>query len=183
MSSKPPTDLVWKNRSSWTPGEDVHVVLVNPQGEVENTHLQRFLLCVCQIFLDSCLKDHLFGWRLLLMFCFSHVCVRVRVRAGSGEKKHNIQVNRRGAERGRRRRGGGRKRHPPAGEKLWPVMFQKHETPFIRSNHRSWPSQMSWDPTTTTTFSTSWINLAPLKTRSQLQLNFIDPSGMTQGEF
>ncbi|XP_003965093.2 lamin-B1 isoform X1 [Takifugu rubripes] len=33
VSSKPPTDLVWKNRSSWTSGEDVHVVLVNPQGE------------------------------------------------------------------------------------------------------------------------------------------------------
>ncbi|GAA6227229.1 lamin-B1 [Lates japonicus] len=33
VSSKPPADLVWKNQSSWGPGEDVHVVLINPQGE------------------------------------------------------------------------------------------------------------------------------------------------------
>ncbi|XP_040914175.1 lamin-B1 [Toxotes jaculatrix] len=33
VSSKPPTDLVWKNQSSWGSGEDVHVVLINPQGE------------------------------------------------------------------------------------------------------------------------------------------------------
>lgn len=34
VSSKPPTDLVWKNHSSWGSGKDVHVVLSNPQGEV-----------------------------------------------------------------------------------------------------------------------------------------------------
>uniref|UniRef100_A0A3B4YV85 Lamin B1 n=1 Tax=Stegastes partitus TaxID=144197 RepID=A0A3B4YV85_9TELE len=34
VSPKPPTDLVWKNQSSWGLGEDVHVVLINPQGEV-----------------------------------------------------------------------------------------------------------------------------------------------------
>ncbi|XP_008302774.1 lamin-B1 [Stegastes partitus] len=33
VSPKPPTDLVWKNQSSWGLGEDVHVVLINPQGE------------------------------------------------------------------------------------------------------------------------------------------------------
>ncbi|XP_039979153.1 lamin-B1 [Xiphias gladius] len=33
VSSKPPTDLVWKNQSSWGSMEDVHVVLINPQGE------------------------------------------------------------------------------------------------------------------------------------------------------
>ncbi|XP_013858215.1 lamin-B1 [Austrofundulus limnaeus] len=33
VSSKPPTDLVWKNQSSWGSGEDVGVVLMNPQGE------------------------------------------------------------------------------------------------------------------------------------------------------
>uniref|UniRef100_A0A8D3E9L4 Lamin B1 n=1 Tax=Scophthalmus maximus TaxID=52904 RepID=A0A8D3E9L4_SCOMX len=33
VSSKPPTDLVWKNQSSWASGQDVHVVLLNPQGE------------------------------------------------------------------------------------------------------------------------------------------------------
>ncbi|KAL6097284.1 lmnb1 [Pungitius sinensis] len=33
VSSKPPTDLVWKNRSSWGSGVDVQVALVNPQGE------------------------------------------------------------------------------------------------------------------------------------------------------
>ncbi|XP_028274150.1 lamin-B1 [Parambassis ranga] len=33
VSSKPPTDLVWKNQSSWASGDDVHVVLINPQGE------------------------------------------------------------------------------------------------------------------------------------------------------
>ncbi|CAJ1070994.1 lamin-B1 [Xyrichtys novacula] len=33
VSSKPPTDLVWKNQSSWSSGEDVQVVLINPQGE------------------------------------------------------------------------------------------------------------------------------------------------------
>ncbi|XP_047425360.1 lamin-B1 [Mugil cephalus] len=33
VSSKPPTDLVWKNQSSWGSGEDVHVALINPQGE------------------------------------------------------------------------------------------------------------------------------------------------------
>ncbi|XP_026153981.1 lamin-B1 [Mastacembelus armatus] len=31
--SKPPTDLVWKNQCSWGLGKDVHVVLINPQGE------------------------------------------------------------------------------------------------------------------------------------------------------
>ncbi|XP_049908764.1 lamin-B1 isoform X1 [Epinephelus moara] len=33
VSSKPPTDLVWKNQLSWGSGENVHVVLINPQGE------------------------------------------------------------------------------------------------------------------------------------------------------
>ncbi|XP_072227905.1 lamin-B1 [Leuresthes tenuis] len=33
VSSKPPVDLVWKNQSSWGSGEDVSVVLTNPQGE------------------------------------------------------------------------------------------------------------------------------------------------------
>ncbi|XP_037548158.1 lamin-B1 [Nematolebias whitei] len=33
VSSKPPTDLVWKSQSSWGSGEDVCVVLMNPQGE------------------------------------------------------------------------------------------------------------------------------------------------------
>ncbi|XP_070706692.1 lamin-B1 [Pempheris klunzingeri] len=33
VSSKPPTDLVWKNHPSWGSGEDVHVVLIDPQGE------------------------------------------------------------------------------------------------------------------------------------------------------
>ncbi|KAM4527191.1 lamin-B1 [Odontesthes bonariensis] len=33
VSSKPPVDLVWKNQSSWGSGEDVSVVLMNPQGE------------------------------------------------------------------------------------------------------------------------------------------------------
>lgn len=33
VSSNPPTDLVWKSQSSWGSGEDVHVVLINPQGE------------------------------------------------------------------------------------------------------------------------------------------------------
>ncbi|KAK2819391.1 hypothetical protein Q5P01_024952 [Channa striata] len=33
VSSKPPTDLVWKNQSSWGSGKDVHVVLSNPHGE------------------------------------------------------------------------------------------------------------------------------------------------------
>ncbi|XP_034565047.1 lamin-B1 [Notolabrus celidotus] len=33
VSSKPPSDLVWKSQSSWSSGEDVHVVLINPQGE------------------------------------------------------------------------------------------------------------------------------------------------------
>uniref|UniRef100_A0A3Q0RV46 Lamin B1 n=1 Tax=Amphilophus citrinellus TaxID=61819 RepID=A0A3Q0RV46_AMPCI len=33
VSSRPPTDLVWKNQSSWGSGEDVRVVLINPQGE------------------------------------------------------------------------------------------------------------------------------------------------------
>ncbi|XP_032363774.1 lamin-B1 [Etheostoma spectabile] len=33
VGSKPPTDLLWKNQSSWGSGLDVHVVLINPQGE------------------------------------------------------------------------------------------------------------------------------------------------------
>nr|XP_019937851.1 PREDICTED: lamin-B1 [Paralichthys olivaceus] len=33
VSSKPPTDLLWKNQSSWVSGEDIHVSLINPQGE------------------------------------------------------------------------------------------------------------------------------------------------------
>lgn len=39
VNSKPPTDLVWKNQSSWASGEDVHVVLINPQGEVSYSHI------------------------------------------------------------------------------------------------------------------------------------------------
>uniref|UniRef100_A0A673CS96 Lamin B1 n=1 Tax=Sphaeramia orbicularis TaxID=375764 RepID=A0A673CS96_9TELE len=35
VSSKPPTDLVWKTQSSWGSGEDVQVVLLDPQGEGE----------------------------------------------------------------------------------------------------------------------------------------------------
>ncbi|XP_029941103.1 lamin-B1 [Salarias fasciatus] len=33
VSSKPPSDLVWKSQTAWRSGEDVHVALVNPQGE------------------------------------------------------------------------------------------------------------------------------------------------------
>ncbi|XP_075935952.1 lamin-B1 isoform X1 [Anarhichas minor] len=33
VSSKPPTDLVWKNQSSWGSGVDIQVVLINTQGE------------------------------------------------------------------------------------------------------------------------------------------------------
>ncbi|XP_076876125.1 lamin-B1 [Brachyhypopomus gauderio] len=33
VSSSPPTDLLWKNQSSWGTGENVKVVLTNPQGE------------------------------------------------------------------------------------------------------------------------------------------------------
>ncbi|XP_076020259.1 lamin-B1 [Genypterus blacodes] len=33
VSSKPPADLVWKNQASWGSGEDMRVVLINPQGE------------------------------------------------------------------------------------------------------------------------------------------------------
>ncbi|KAJ0057545.1 hypothetical protein NL108_009303 [Boleophthalmus pectinirostris] len=33
VSSKPPSDLVWKSQSSWGSEEDVVVVLLNPQGE------------------------------------------------------------------------------------------------------------------------------------------------------
>nr|XP_057915660.1 lamin-B1 isoform X2 [Doryrhamphus excisus] len=33
VSSKPPTDLVWKKHCSWGSGEDVHVVLINSKGE------------------------------------------------------------------------------------------------------------------------------------------------------
>ncbi|XP_060765179.1 lamin-B1 [Neoarius graeffei] len=33
VSSSPPTDLIWKNQSSWGTGEDIKVVLTNPEGE------------------------------------------------------------------------------------------------------------------------------------------------------
>ncbi|XP_068191723.1 lamin-B1 [Antennarius striatus] len=33
VSAKPPTDLVWKNQSSWGSMEDITVMLLNPQGE------------------------------------------------------------------------------------------------------------------------------------------------------
>uniref|UniRef100_A0A3B5MQ90 Uncharacterized protein n=1 Tax=Xiphophorus couchianus TaxID=32473 RepID=A0A3B5MQ90_9TELE len=33
VSSRPPSDLVWKNQPSWGSGEDVSMVLMNPQGE------------------------------------------------------------------------------------------------------------------------------------------------------
>ncbi|XP_061590539.1 lamin-B1 [Cololabis saira] len=33
VSSKPPSDLVWKNQPSWGSGDDISVVLMNPQGE------------------------------------------------------------------------------------------------------------------------------------------------------
>ncbi|XP_029300961.1 lamin-B1 [Cottoperca gobio] len=33
VSSKAPTDIVWKNQSSWGSGLDVHVVLIDPEGE------------------------------------------------------------------------------------------------------------------------------------------------------
>lgn len=47
VNSKPPTDLVWKNQSSWASGEDVHVVLINPQGEVSYSHI---FLCPFYLF-------------------------------------------------------------------------------------------------------------------------------------
>jgi len=56
VSSKPPTDLVWKSHSSWGAGVDVQVGLVNPQGEVRPPaalllwrvgSLVRFNVCVC----------------------------------------------------------------------------------------------------------------------------------------
>uniref|UniRef100_A0A6Q2XYI6 Lamin B1 n=1 Tax=Esox lucius TaxID=8010 RepID=A0A6Q2XYI6_ESOLU len=34
VASSPPTDLVWKGQASWGTGEDVQVLLFNPQGEV-----------------------------------------------------------------------------------------------------------------------------------------------------
>ncbi|KAB5543606.1 hypothetical protein PHYPO_G00081180 [Pangasianodon hypophthalmus] len=33
VSSNPPTDLIWKNQSSWGTGENIKVVLTNPEGE------------------------------------------------------------------------------------------------------------------------------------------------------
>ncbi|MCI4388345.1 hypothetical protein PGIGA_G00084630 [Pangasianodon gigas] len=33
VSSNPPTDLLWKNQSSWGTGENIKVVLTNPEGE------------------------------------------------------------------------------------------------------------------------------------------------------
>ncbi|CDQ62486.1 unnamed protein product [Oncorhynchus mykiss] len=33
VASNPPTDLVWKSQASWGTGEDVQVLLLNPQGE------------------------------------------------------------------------------------------------------------------------------------------------------
>ncbi|XP_038126791.1 lamin-B1 [Cyprinodon tularosa] len=33
VSSRPPTDLLWKNQTSWGSGEDVSVLLISPQGE------------------------------------------------------------------------------------------------------------------------------------------------------
>ncbi|KAJ8338665.1 hypothetical protein SKAU_G00354510 [Synaphobranchus kaupii] len=33
VSASPPADLIWKNQSSWGTGEDIQVVLTNPQGE------------------------------------------------------------------------------------------------------------------------------------------------------
>ncbi|KAK6316399.1 hypothetical protein J4Q44_G00139230 [Coregonus suidteri] len=33
VASSPPTDLVWKSQASWGTGEDVQVLLLNPQGE------------------------------------------------------------------------------------------------------------------------------------------------------
>ncbi|KAK3522158.1 hypothetical protein QTP70_026978, partial [Hemibagrus guttatus] len=33
VSSSPPTDLIWKNQSSWGTGENIKVVLTNPEGE------------------------------------------------------------------------------------------------------------------------------------------------------
>ncbi|KAM3874112.1 lamin-B1 [Diretmus argenteus] len=33
VSSSPPTDLVWKSQASWGSGEDIHVALINPQGQ------------------------------------------------------------------------------------------------------------------------------------------------------
>ncbi|XP_023701058.1 lamin-B1 isoform X3 [Paramormyrops kingsleyae] len=33
VSSSPPTDLIWKNQTSWGTGQDVRVVLKSPQGE------------------------------------------------------------------------------------------------------------------------------------------------------
>uniref|UniRef100_A0A4W4G9E4 Lamin B1 n=1 Tax=Electrophorus electricus TaxID=8005 RepID=A0A4W4G9E4_ELEEL len=39
VSASPPTDLIWKNQSSWGTGENVKVVLTNPQGEVRPNEL------------------------------------------------------------------------------------------------------------------------------------------------
>lgn len=33
VSSSPPTDLIWKNQSSWGTGENIKVALTNPEGE------------------------------------------------------------------------------------------------------------------------------------------------------
>ncbi|XP_048877083.1 lamin-B1 [Brienomyrus brachyistius] len=33
VSSSPPTDLIWKNQTSWGTGQDIRVFLKNPQGE------------------------------------------------------------------------------------------------------------------------------------------------------
>ncbi|KAG7481478.1 hypothetical protein MATL_G00066970 [Megalops atlanticus] len=33
VSSSPPTDLIWRNQSSWGTGQDIKVVLRNPQGQ------------------------------------------------------------------------------------------------------------------------------------------------------
>uniref|UniRef100_A0A4W5LLH2 Lamin B1 n=1 Tax=Hucho hucho TaxID=62062 RepID=A0A4W5LLH2_9TELE len=34
VASNPPTDLLWKSQASWGTGEDVQVLLLNPQGEI-----------------------------------------------------------------------------------------------------------------------------------------------------
>ncbi|KAM3600443.1 uncharacterized protein V6R79_023651 [Siganus canaliculatus] len=53
VRSRPPTDLLWKNQSSWASEEDVCVVLVNPQGEVSthtHTHRRWYSLIFCSFF-------------------------------------------------------------------------------------------------------------------------------------
>lgn len=79
VSSSPPTDLIWKNQSSWGTGENIKVVLTNPEGVVRNGNLRKNTLVAMVLFGKYNSNSGQYEVHQCLSCCLQEVAVRSTV--------------------------------------------------------------------------------------------------------